>query len=108
VHTAFAVAGLSTILSQSALAFSVVKYAGTAYLFYLGVRTILEKGGCAAPERAGRTRLWVVFRQGVLSNVPNPKATLLFLALLPKFVDRSRDYRCSVSASLSPLWGWSS
>ena len=108
MHTAFAVAGLSAILGQSTLTFSVVRYAGTAYLFYLGVRTILEKGGCAAPERAGRARLWVVFRQAVLSNVLNPKVTLFFLALLPKFVDRLRDYRCSVSVSLSPLWGWSS
>jgi threonine/homoserine/homoserine lactone efflux protein len=87
VHTAFAAAGLSAILAQSAVAFSVVKYAGAAYLFYLGVRTILEKESFSAPERAGRARLWVVFRQGVLSNVLNPKVALFFLAFLPQFVD---------------------
>jgi threonine/homoserine/homoserine lactone efflux protein len=87
VHTAFAALGLSAILAQSALAFSLVKYAGAAYLFYVGVRTILEKKGFAAPERAGRAKLSVVFRQGVLSNVLNPKVALFFLAFLPQFVD---------------------
>jgi threonine/homoserine/homoserine lactone efflux protein len=87
VHTAFAALGLSAILAQSALAFSLVKYAGAAYLFYVGVRTILEKKGFAAPERAGRAKLSVVFRQGVLSNVLNPTVALFFLAFLPQFVD---------------------
>jgi threonine/homoserine/homoserine lactone efflux protein len=87
VHTAFAALGLSAILAQSALAFSLVKYAGAAYLFYLGVRTMLEKKGFAAPERAGRAKLSIVFRQGVLSNVLNPKVALFFLAFLPQFVD---------------------
>ncbi len=87
VHTAFAAIGLSAILAQSALAFSVVKYAGAAYLFYLGVKTILDREGFVAPERAGRARLQAVFRQGVLSNVLNPKVALFFLAFLPQFVD---------------------
>ena len=87
VHTAFAAVGLSAILAQSALAFSVVKYAGAAYLFYLGVKTILNREGFAAPERAELARLRIVFRQGVLSNVLNPKAALFFLAFLPQFVD---------------------
>ena len=87
VHTAFAALGLSAILAQSALAFSVVKYAGAAYLFYLGVRTMLDREGFSAPDRAERTRLPLVFRQGVLSNVLNPKVALFFLAFLPQFVD---------------------
>jgi threonine/homoserine/homoserine lactone efflux protein len=87
VHTAFAAVGLSAILAQSALAFSVVKYAGAAYLFYLGMRTILDREGFADPERAGRARLSAVFRQGVLSNVLNPKVALFFVAFLPQFVD---------------------
>jgi threonine/homoserine/homoserine lactone efflux protein len=87
VHTAFAVVGLSAILAQSAVAFSVVMYAGAAYLFYLGVRTILERESFSAPESTGRTRLSVVFRQGVLSNVLDPKVPLFFLSFLPLFVD---------------------
>lgn len=81
VHTAFAVVGLSAILAQSAVAFSVVMYAGAAYLFYLGVRTILERESFSAPESTGRTRLSVVFRQGVLSNVLELKVALFFLSL---------------------------
>jgi threonine/homoserine/homoserine lactone efflux protein len=87
VHTAFAAVGLSAILAQSALAFSVVKYAGAAYLFFLGVRTILDRNGFSTPERAESARLGIVFRQGVLSNVLNPKVALFFLAFLPQFVD---------------------
>ena len=87
VHTAFAAVGLSSILAQSAVAFSVVKYAGAAYLLYLGIRTILDKEGFAAPGRAEKARLATVFRQGVLSNVLNPKVALFFLAFLPQFVD---------------------
>ena len=89
VHTAFAAVGLSAILAQSALAFSVVKYVGAAYLVYLGVRTIVDREGFAAPGRAERARPSIVFRQGVLSNVLNPKVALFFLAFLPQFVGQS-------------------
>ena len=51
------------------------------------MRTILDREGFAVPERAGQARLWIVFRQGVLSNVLNPKVALFFLAFLPQFVD---------------------
>lgn len=87
VHTAFAAIGLSAILAQSALAFSVVKYLGAAYLIYLGVRAILDREGFVAPGRAERARPSVVFRQGVISNVLNPKVALFFLAFLPQFID---------------------
>ena len=87
VHTAFAAVGLSAILAQSAVAFSVVKYAGAAYLVYLGIRTILDKEGFASPGRAERARLPIVFRQGMLTNVLNPKVALFFLAFLPQFVE---------------------
>lgn len=86
VHTTLAAAGLSAILASSATAFQVVKYAGAAYLVYLGVRTLLDRGGFSAPED-GRpaASLRTVFAQGVLSNVLNPKVALFFLAFLPQF-----------------------
>ena len=87
VHTVFAAVGLSAILAQSALAFSVVKYLGAAYLVYLGVRAVLDRDGFPAPERAERANLSVVFRHGVVSNLLNPKVALFFLAFLPQFVD---------------------
>ncbi len=89
VHVAAATAGLSALIVASAVAFSVVKYAGAAYLVYLGVRKLLERG---PPVRAERRRepLRHAFVRGVVVNVLNPKTALFFLAFLPQFVDRGR------------------
>lgn len=86
VHTTLAAVGLSAILASSAAAFQVVKYAGAAYLMYLGVKTLLDREGFSIPE-GGRstTRLRSIFLQGMLSNVLNPKVALFFLAFLPQF-----------------------
>lgn len=88
VHILFATLGLSVILASSALAFAVVKYAGAAYLLYLGITTLLSlrakeegKAEIARPLSSGR-----IFRQAVLINVLNPKVALFFMALLPQFV----------------------
>ncbi len=90
VHTVLAVAGLSALLQQSATAFLVVRYAGAAYLLYLGVRTLFERGGFASlrgREGEGRTDDLVrVFFQGTATSVLNPKGILFFLAFLPQFV----------------------
>jgi threonine/homoserine/homoserine lactone efflux protein len=89
VHVTAATIGLSSLLVSSATAFSVVKYAGAAYLIGMGLWTILrgrEAGAeeAAAPsERRLRRRYW----QGVVVNVLNPKTALFFLAFLPQFVD---------------------
>ncbi len=87
VHTAFAAVGLSAILASSALTFSVVKYAGAAYLVYLGLRMILSREGLAISEGDGArsASMRTVFLQGVASNVLNPKVALFFLAFLPQF-----------------------
>ncbi len=86
VHTTFATLGLSALLAQSAFAFSVVKYTGGAYLIYLGVRTLLSSESFTTWGEARPVGLGAVFRQGVLSNVLNPKVALTFLAFLPQFV----------------------
>jgi threonine/homoserine/homoserine lactone efflux protein len=86
VHVAAAAIGLSALIVSSAVAFSVVKYAGAAYLVYLGVRRLLARE--PAPEApAGDEPLARLFWQGTLVNVLNPKTALFFLALLPQFVD---------------------
>jgi threonine/homoserine/homoserine lactone efflux protein len=89
VHIAFAALGLSAILASSAVAFSVVKWLGAAYLVWLGLRRIFgsdeEEDVAIEPERLSR-----VFLQGVLVNTLNPKTALFFLAFLPQFVDPSR------------------
>jgi threonine/homoserine/homoserine lactone efflux protein len=81
---------VSAILAASALAFSVVKYAGAAYLIYLGVRRLMERSRGSATALATQTRLRRAFLDGVVVNVLNPKTALFFLAFLPQFVDVSR------------------
>jgi threonine/homoserine/homoserine lactone efflux protein len=87
VHVTAATIGLSSLLVSSATAFTVVKYAGAAYLIGLGLHTLLvrrdERPGAPRPERRLRRRYW----QGVVVNVLNPKTALFFLAFLPQFVD---------------------
>lgn len=87
-HVAAAALGLSIVLATSAVAFSVVKYAGAAYLAYLGIRMLLSREGLAVdPVRpAVPASGWKVFRQGILIDVLNPKAALFFMAFLPQFV----------------------
>ena len=86
-HSLFAAAGLSALLAQSAVAFSVVKYAGAAYLIYLGAKTLLSRDGFSVSGGEGAIRLRAVFVQGVASNVMNPKIAVFFLAYLPQFAD---------------------
>jgi threonine/homoserine/homoserine lactone efflux protein len=89
VHVAAATIGLSALIVASALAFSVVKYAGAAYLVYLGLRRLLERED--APELRRRAEpLLRAFVRGMIVNVLNPKTALFFLAFLPQFVDPDR------------------
>jgi threonine/homoserine/homoserine lactone efflux protein len=91
VHITAAAVGISALVVSSAVAFSVVKYAGAAYLLYLGIRRLLDRGRDAAEPGVPReAEPWRIFRRGVLVNVLNPKTALFFLALLPQFVDPGR------------------
>ena len=87
IHTCAAALGLSAILATSASAFTVVRFAGAAYLVYLGVRMWLDRG--ASSQDAGeftRTSPWGIYRAGLLTNLLNPKVALFYLAFLPQFV----------------------
>ena len=89
-HIVFAALGLSVVLATSAMAFTVVKYAGAAYLIYLGLTTISSLRSTAAIETTTVSPLspWKIFRQAILINVLNPKVALFFMALLPQFVSQ--------------------
>jgi threonine/homoserine/homoserine lactone efflux protein len=87
VHVVAASLGLSAILVSSALAYSVVKYLGAAYLIYLGIRTFRTRSALEQPTLNGQKSLARIFRQGVVVNVLNPKVALFFFAFLPQFVD---------------------
>lgn len=87
VHTCAAILGVSALVASSATAFAVLKFAGAAYLVYLGVRLFrapaeqLVGGGDTAHKTA-----WTVFRQSVVANVLNPKVAVFFLAFFPQFI----------------------
>ena len=90
VHVAAAAAGLSALLAASAMAFSVVKYLGAAYLVFLGVRRLLDRTTSVTSRRPGHRHLRRAFLDGVVVNVLNPKTALFFLAFLPQFVMTAR------------------
>jgi threonine/homoserine/homoserine lactone efflux protein len=89
IHVTAATAGLSALIVASSLAFSAVKYAGAAYLVYLGVRKLLERDPDTdvAPRRESLRRAFV---RGTVVNALNPKTALFFLAFLPQFVAPDR------------------
>jgi len=99
-HTVLAALGLSALLATSPYAFMAVKFAGAAYLLYIGIRALLSRSnGLPGTETAnpddGR---WAAFRQGIVTNLLNPKVALFFLALMPQFI--SADSTNKVGAFL--------
>jgi threonine/homoserine/homoserine lactone efflux protein len=92
VHIAAAVAGLSAVLARSATAFTIVKWAGAAYLVILGIRALAERTGQAGGAPVVRVvSLSTVFRQGFVVNLLNPKTAVFFLAFVPQFLDASAN-----------------
>ncbi|WP_291191942.1 LysE family translocator [Frateuria sp.] len=86
VHTLAAVLGISAILMASALAFGMLKYLGAAYLVWIGLRMLLTRQAPRAQAVTQGQGLGAAFRQGMLTNVLNPKVALFYLAFLPQFV----------------------
>jgi threonine/homoserine/homoserine lactone efflux protein len=87
IHTLAAALGLAALLAASASAFLAVKLAGAAYLVYLGAGMLFAKRVVAAiPKGFSRRGLLIVYRQGLLTNVLNPKVALFFIAFMPQFI----------------------
>jgi len=108
LHTAAAAVGISAILTTSALAFTALKWAGAAYLVYIGVQMLLtrEKGEAAimTAARQETSRLRTAFMQGLLTNVFNPKVALFFLAFLPQFIDADAPSKVLAFVALGLLF----
>jgi threonine/homoserine/homoserine lactone efflux protein len=85
VHTTLAVLGLSALLVASALAFTVVKLVGAAYLVYLGIKAFRSQGLLTVPVGGESLSHGQIFRQAFVMNVLNPKVAIFFLAFLPQF-----------------------
>lgn len=91
VHVTYTLMGLAAVISHSVFAFSLIKYAGAAYLIYIGIKSLHSSGfsqgetlgeGYAAPTFSAMTAL----RMGFLTNLLNPKAAVFFLAIFSQFV----------------------
>jgi threonine/homoserine/homoserine lactone efflux protein len=89
-HVTAAAVGLSALVLALPMAYDVVRYAGAAYLLWLGIRTIVARGRGFASTSLAPASLGTIFRQGVLTNVLNPKVALFFLAFLPQFTNAAR------------------
>ncbi len=101
VHTTAAMLGISAIIAQSVLWFSILKYVGAAYLVWLGIHALrsgqtvsaavvktAREPDAARPAQRLTLRQWLhFFGQGFLTNALNPKAVLIFLTFLPQFMD---------------------
>ena len=87
VHVLIAAVGLSAILATSAIAFSMVKWVGAAYLIWLGIQALRSSGGGFVKDTGSADETFrSVFRQGIVIAIFNPKVAIFFLAFLPQFV----------------------
>ncbi len=101
VHTLLAALGLSVLLANSPTAFMIVKYIGASYLCYLGFKMLTSKNSNSIANSLSKDQRmasqkdvdgWQIYKQGVLTNVFNPKVALFFLAFFPQFIDASYAY----------------
>lgn len=91
IHMVIAALGLSALIVSSELVFNIVKYAGAAYLFYLGLQTFRAKKGLDMAATEDHKTLSHIFRQGVIVNLLNPKTALFFFAFMPQFINPHQE-----------------
>ena len=89
VHILAAAFGIAALLRSSPVAFNAVRYAGAAYLIYLGIKMLAQKTDLTSQQLKTES-LGAIFRQGAITNMLNPKVAIFFLAFLPQFIDASR------------------
>lgn len=100
-HTCAAALGLSAILATSAIAFGTIKLLGGAYLIFLGIKMILDRRKqLNLPSNFRRRTVMAAFRQGILTNILNPKVALFFLAFLPQFIDPASSAKIAAFIAL--------
>ena len=86
-HTVLAAVGIAALIRSSPIAFDVVRYAGAAYLVYIGIEALRHRSSFSVEASRDVKALATIYRQSVVGNILNPKVTLFFLAFLPQFVD---------------------
>lgn len=85
-HTFFAVVGISAVIASSAALFNIVKFAGAAYLIYLGIKIFKSAPLGMTNDDKPMSSNRLIFRQSVLANILNPKVAVFFLAFFPQFI----------------------
>jgi threonine/homoserine/homoserine lactone efflux protein len=86
-HTVLAAAGIAALIRSSELAFNLVRYAGAAYLVWIGIQALRHASSFSIEAAGDKRALGTIYRQSVIGNMLNPKVTLFFLAFLPQFVN---------------------
>ncbi len=88
VHIFASVVGLSVIIQQSEILFNIIRYAGAAYLIFIGIKSFIEKPSTMIfnQNQNDKNTNLKILRQGTITNILNPKVSLFFLAFLPQFV----------------------
>ncbi len=105
IHVSAAAIGLSALLAASSAAFALVKWAGAAYLCFMGVKMLLSRQPqLVVANGSGAMSLRQVFLQGVLTNALNPKVALFFLAFLPQFVAADSPHKPAAFALLGLIF----
>lgn len=90
VHVVYCMVGLAAVISQSVMLFTIIKYIGAGYLFYIGVKALRSKGynkDITIDESKKSMTNFQAFRSGFITNLFNPKATMFFLAVFTQVVD---------------------
>lgn len=89
VHTILAAFGLSLIIAKSILLFTIIKYAGAVYLVYMGYRMLTNRSplNTDGVQCSNAVDYWKIYRDGMITNILNPKVALFFMAFLPQFID---------------------
>ena len=103
-HTVLAAVGVAALIRSSELAFDVVRYAGAAYLVWIGVQALRHRRSFSIEGARDTKALAVIFRQSVIGNMLNPKVTLFFLAFLPQFVNAQEGHVGTQMALLGALF----
>jgi threonine/homoserine/homoserine lactone efflux protein len=86
-HTALAALGVAALIRSSEWAFNAVRWAGAAYLVWIGIQALRHRAAFSLAGTGDARALMAVYRQSVIGNALNPKVTLFFLSFLPQFVD---------------------
>jgi threonine/homoserine/homoserine lactone efflux protein len=86
-HTVLAAVGIAALIRSSEIAFNLVRYAGAAYLVWIGIQALRHRASFSIEGASDARALSTIYRQSVIGNVLNPKVTLFFLAFLPQFVN---------------------